>query len=76
MIYDVYEYPELSRKFRVLSVPKTYVNDKTYFDGGAPNSNMMAWTLAMMIQQALDDSIPSGRFQFRGIDNSKLRTED
>lgn len=65
LVYGIYEYPELSRKFKVVTVPKTWVNDKIYIDGVAPTSEMMAAIMAQMIEQSLDDSIPRGRFKLK-----------
>jgi len=55
----------LGRKYEVVTVPKIWVNDKTYIDGAAPTRDMMAWTLMKMIEQSLDPSIPKGKFRLR-----------
>jgi hypothetical protein len=65
MTIGSHEYGELSQKFEVVTVPKTWVNDKIYIDGAAPTREMMAWTLVKMIEQALDESIPAGKFRMR-----------
>jgi hypothetical protein len=63
LIYASHQYPEESRAFGVVTVPKIWVNDKVFIDGAAPTREMMAFTLAAMISQALDDSIPRGKFR-------------
>lgn len=60
------QFPEESREFQVVTVPKIWVNDRTYIDGAAPTWEMMAVTLVMMAEQALDDSIAPGRFRTVG----------
>ncbi len=65
LIYGSHEYPELSQKFEVVTVPKIWVNDKIFIDGAAPTREMMAATFVKMIEQALDDSIPPGKLQLR-----------
>jgi hypothetical protein len=47
----------------VVTVPKIWVNDKVYIDGAAPTRDMMALTLVGMIEQALDESVPPGKFR-------------
>jgi Thioredoxin domain len=32
------EFPDLSRQFRVMAVPRTVVNDRTAFEGAMPES--------------------------------------
>jgi hypothetical protein len=63
LIYGSHEYPELSQKFEVVTVPKIWVNDKIFIDGAAPTREMMAATFVRMIEQALDDSIPPGKLR-------------
>ena len=63
-----HEFRELSQKFKVVTVPKIWVNDKIYIDGAAPTREMMALILVKMIEQALDDSIPAGRFRTTHLD--------
>jgi hypothetical protein len=46
----------------VVTLPKIWVNDRVYVDGAAPTRDMMALTLVGMIKQALDESIPPGKF--------------
>ena len=58
LVYGSYEYPELSRKFEVITVPKIWINDRIYLTGSAPTEEMMAMTLVNMIIQALDKSGP------------------
>ncbi len=65
LIYASHEYPEVSQKFDVITVPKIWVNDRIYIDGAAPTREMMAWTLVKMMEQALDRSIPPGKFRIR-----------
>jgi hypothetical protein len=55
----------LSREYEVVTVPKIWINDKIYIDGAAPTRAMMALTLVKMIEQALDDSVPKGKFSIR-----------
>ncbi len=66
MTIGSHQYGELSQKFDVVTVPKTWVNDKIYIDGAAPTRDMMAWTLVKMIEQALDPSISKGKFRIGG----------
>jgi hypothetical protein len=66
LIYGSHEYPELSQKFEVVTVPKIWVNDKIFIDGAAPTREMMAATFVKMIDQALDGSIPPGKLGFIG----------
>ncbi|MCK5352856.1 hypothetical protein KAJ77_09745 [bacterium] len=68
MTIGSHQYGELSQKFEVVTVPKTWVNDKIYIDGAAPTRDMMAWTLVKMIEQALDPSIPKGKFSIGDLD--------
>jgi len=58
----------LSQKFEVVTVPKIWVNDRIYIDGAAPTRDMMATTFVKMIEQALDPSIPKGKFRIVEID--------
>jgi hypothetical protein len=53
----------LSQQFEVVTVPKIWVNDRIYIDGAAPTRDMMATTFVKMIEQALDQSIPKGKFR-------------
>ena len=53
----------MSQKFEVVTVPKIWVNDRIYIDGAAPTRDMMATTFVKMIEQALDQSIPKGKFR-------------
>jgi hypothetical protein len=62
LIYGSQEFMDLSRRFEVVTVPKIWINDRIYIDGAAPTREMMARTLVLMIEQALDTSIPPGRF--------------
>ena len=52
----------MSRRFEVVTVPKIWINDKIYIDGAAPTREMMMATFVAMMEQALDPSIPKGRF--------------
>ena len=65
LIYGSHEYRLLSMEYEVVTVPKIWVNDKIYIDGAAPTRDMMALTLVKMIEQALDDSVPKGKFSIR-----------
>ncbi len=56
----------LSKEYEVVTVPKIWVNDKIYVDGAAPTRDMMALTLVKMIEQALDKSVPPGKFRIVG----------
>lgn len=47
----------------MVTVPKIWVNDKIFIDGAAPTREMMSLTLAAMIRQALDESVPKGKFR-------------
>ena len=58
----------MSQKYKVVTVPKIWVNDKVFIDGAAPTSEMMAATFVRMIEQALDDSIPPGKLSLIGPD--------
>jgi len=58
----------LSQQFEVVTVPKIWVNDRIYIDGAAPTRDMMATTFVKMIEQALDPSIPKGKFRIVEID--------
>lgn len=58
----------MSQKFEVVTVPKIWVNDRIYIDGAAPTRDMMATTFVKMIEQALDQSIPKGKFRIVEID--------
>ena len=62
-IFASHHYPEESRAFNVVTTPKIWVNDKVFIDGAVPTRERMALTLASMIQQALDESIPKGKFR-------------
>lgn len=53
----------MSQQFEVVTVPKIWVNDRIYIDGAAPTRDMMATTFVKMIEQALDQSIPKGKFR-------------
>ena len=44
-------------------MPKTWINDRIYLDGAAPTREMMARTLVKMIEEALDESVPPGKFR-------------
>lgn len=66
LIYGSKEYPDLSKEFEVVTVPKIWVNDKVYIDGAAPTRDMMALTFMKMMEQALDNSIPKGKFRITG----------
>lgn len=46
-------------------MPKIWVNDRIYIDGAAPTTEMMIRTFVLMIEQALDESIPKGKFRIR-----------
>ena len=63
LIYGSHEYKELSQKFEVVTVPKIWINDKIYIDGAAPTRDMMGTTFVKMMEQALDQSIPKGKFR-------------
>ena len=63
LIYGSHEYKELSQKFEVVTVPKIWINDRIYIDGAAPTRDMMATTFVKMMEQALDQSIPKGKFR-------------
>ncbi|MCJ7500177.1 thioredoxin family protein [bacterium] len=58
----------MSQKYKVVTVPKIWVNDKVFIDGAAPTREMMAATFVRMIEQALDDSIPPGKLSLIGPD--------
>ena len=68
LIYGSHEYKELSQKFEVVTVPKIWINDRIYIDGAAPTRDMMATTFVKMMEQALDQSIPKGKFRLMGPD--------
>ncbi len=68
LIYGSHEYRLLSKEYEVVTVPKIWVNDKIYIAGAAPTRDMMALTLVKMIEQALDRSIPKGKFRIRSMD--------
>jgi hypothetical protein len=68
LIYGSHEFKELSQEFEVVTVPKIWVNDRIYIDGAAPTREMMATTFVKMIEQALDDSIPKGKFRLMSPD--------
>lgn len=63
LAYGSHQYPKVSQQFEVVTVPKIWVNDKVYIDGAAPTEEMMEMILVAMIKQALDDSIPPGKFR-------------
>ena len=65
LIYGSHQFPEVSQRYEVVTVPKIWVNDKIYIDGAAPTRAMMELTFIAMIKQALDDSIPKGKFSLR-----------
>ena len=65
LIYGSHHFPEISKQYEVVTVPKIWVNDKIYIDGAAPTRDMMEMTLISMIEQALDESIPKGKFSLR-----------
>ncbi len=56
LVYGSNEYPELSRMFEVVTVPKIWINDRVYLVGSAPTKEMMAMTMVNMIKQALSES--------------------
>ena len=68
LIYGSHEYRLLSKEYEVVTVPKIWVNDKIYVDGAAPTRDMMALTLVKMIEQALDRSVPKGKFRIMSMD--------
>ena len=68
LIFGSHEYKELSQEFEVVTVPKIWINDRIYIDGAAPTREMMATTFVKMIEQALDQSIPKGKFLLMGPD--------
>ena len=57
-----HQFPDLKQKYGVSVVPRTWVNDRVRLDGAAPTWQMMEATYVLMIKQALDESIPAGRF--------------
>ena len=63
LIFGSHQFPKESQSFGVVTVPKVWVNDKVFVDGTAPSREMMAMTLVGMIRQALDQSVPSGKFR-------------
>jgi hypothetical protein len=65
LIYGSHQFPEVSRRYEVVTVPKIWVNDKIFIDGAAPTRAMMELTFIAMMKQALDDSIPRGKFSIR-----------
>ena len=66
LIYGSHEYRLLSKEYEVVTVPKIWVNDRIYIDGAAPTREMMALTFVKMMEQALDGSIPRGKFRIGG----------
>ena len=68
LIYGSHQFPKTSQRYEVVTVPKIWVNDKIYIDGAAPTRDMMALTLVKMIEQALDRSIPKGKFRIMSMD--------
>jgi hypothetical protein len=65
LTYGSHQYPEVSQRYEVVTVPKIWVNDRVYIDGTAPTRSMMEMTLIAMIKQALDESIPAGKLSLR-----------
>ena len=65
LIYGSHQCREVSQRYEVVTVPKIWVNDKIYIDGAAPTRAMMELTFIAMMKQALDDSIPKGKFSVR-----------
>ncbi|MDT8395691.1 MAG: thioredoxin family protein [bacterium] len=63
LVFGSQQYPELSQRYKVVTVPKIWVNDKVYIDGAAPTRAMMEMTLVEMMKQALDESVPKGKFR-------------
>jgi len=63
LVFASHQFPKESRDFGVVTVPKIWVNDKIFIDGAAPTREMMSLTLAAMIRQALDESVPKGKFR-------------
>jgi hypothetical protein len=63
LIYGSHQYPEVSQRYEVVTVPKIWVNDRVYIDGTAPTRAMMEMTLIAMMKQAMDESIPPGKLQ-------------
>jgi hypothetical protein len=47
----------------VVVVPKTWVNDRVFLEGIAPTAEMNEMAYILMIRQALDMSIPPGKFR-------------
>lgn len=45
------EFPDLSRKYRVMAVPRTIINDKAVLEGAMPES--------MFVQRILDGMKPT-----------------
>ena len=66
LVYGSHHFPEISKQYEVVTVPKIWVNDKIYIDGAAPTRAMREMTFIMMIEQAFDDSIPKAKFSLRG----------
>lgn len=62
-VIGIHEFPEEGKKYEVVLVPKTWVNDRVFLDGAAPTKGMMERAYVLMIQQALDDTIPPGKFR-------------
>jgi len=65
LVFGSHQFPKESQAFGVVTVPKIWVNDKVFVDGTAPSREMMAMTLVGMIRQALDESVPPGKFRVR-----------
>lgn len=50
-VVEATEFPQLAQKYRVMSVPKTVVNEKTQFVGALPEDRFLGEVMKALGQQ-------------------------
>ncbi len=62
-VVGTHEFKEIAFEHGVVLLPKTWVNRRTFIEGGAPDIGMMERAMVMAIRQAQDPSIPPGKLR-------------
>ncbi len=44
-VIEVSEFPDIAQKYRVLGVPKTVLNEKTFLEGALPEEQLLSKVL-------------------------------
>jgi hypothetical protein len=49
------EFPELSEKYDVMGVPRTVINDRSYFEGAAPEAQFLEAALQTLEKELMPE---------------------